>query len=217
MPVFRNLLKDINLDTIKGVLLDLDNTLYDYAPCHEYAIRMCYRHLSKKVRVTYGKYLKDYKLAQSVVKSQNVNQAASHSRFLYFQALLEKYFGKTPFKLTITLENIYWDSFLKKMTLGEGVSDFLKVLKGKGIKTCLVTNLTAKIQFRKVVRLGLDKYIDFIVSSEESGREKPNPGIFLKALEKIGLGASGMIMIGDGKKEDAASAKKTGITTYLIK
>jgi beta-phosphoglucomutase-like phosphatase (HAD superfamily) len=48
------------------------------------------------------------------------------------------------------------------------------------------SDMTADWQFRKLERLGLLDRIDFAVTSEEAGVEKPAPGFFALCLEKAG-------------------------------
>ncbi len=72
--------------------------------------------------------------------------------------------------------------------------------KKNSIKICLITDLTASIQFRKIINTKMDKYIDFVVTSEEAGVEKPDSVIFSLALSKLGLSSGEVIMIGDDKK-----------------
>lgn len=40
---------DIPLDQKKGVLIDIDDTLYDYHPCHQYALQQCHIRYNKKL------------------------------------------------------------------------------------------------------------------------------------------------------------------------
>ncbi|MEK7172684.1 MAG: HAD family hydrolase, partial [Patescibacteria group bacterium] len=85
-----------------------------------------------------------------------------------------------------------------------------------GIIICLITDLTAKVQFEKIKFLKIDNYINFIVSSEEAGVDKPGVAIFKLALEKIRLLPEQVMMIGDSYERDIAGAKKLGLKTFLV-
>jgi len=76
--------------------------------------------------------------------------------------------------LALDLEQTYWREFLVNTRLFPGVREFLQQLKSIGIKTANITDLTAQIQFRKMVYFGLDEYFDYVVTSEEAGCDKPN-------------------------------------------
>ena len=102
------------------------------------------------------------------------------------------------------------------MSLRPGVEDFFKNCNSLGVIICLITDLSAKRQFEKIKFLKIDPYINFIVSSEEAGIEKPGTAIFKLALEKIGLLPEQVIMIGDNYKKDILGAKKMGLKAFLV-
>ena len=81
----------------------------------------------------------------------------------------------------LDLEQTYWRTFLINCKLFSGVLDFVQLLKSKGIATANITDLTAQIQFRKLVYFGLDEYFDYVVTSEEAGKDK-NMLLYLGAL-----------------------------------
>ena len=208
--------EEIKKTKVKAVLLDLDNTLYEYEPCHQYALKSCWQYFQKNNQISFSKFKKDYEVARQGVKKYTLGQAASHSRFLYFQRFLEKTYGKTDMILTIKLEKMYWENFFKKMKLFDGVLDFLRKCGKNNIKVCLITDLTAKIQFEKINHLKIGKYLNFVVSSEEAGHDKPHRDIFKLALEKLELRPKDVILIGDDYEKDLAGGEKIGIKTILI-
>lgn len=213
---FKTILEGIKNKNTKFVLLDLDNTLYSYLPCHQYALKKCYEEFFKLFPITYKNFLEIYKNCGKDVKKQIKNQAASHSRLLYFQRMFEVFYNKTDIKNSLKFEKIYWQKFFEKMKIkGETVS-FLKELKKNKIKIVLVTDLTTKLQFEKILYLKLDQSIDFIVTSEEAGREKPHKKIFSLALKKIGANKKDCIIIGDDLEKDGKGGQNLGIFTYII-
>ena len=203
----------IKKSDIKAILLDLDNTLYQYELCHQYALKSCWQYFRKNNPISFFQFKKDYELAKMEVKKNTLGQAASHSKFLYFQKFLEKKFKKTDINLTIKLEEHYWINFFKRMKLFKGALNFLKKCKENNVKICLITDLTARIQFEKVKILKIGKYIDFIVSSEEAGKEKPHKAIFSLALQKLKMSPNEVILIGDDYNKDFIGAEKLKIKT----
>ena len=91
------------------------------------------------------------------------------------------------------------------------VLDFIQLLKSKGIVTANITDLTAQIQFRKLVYFGLDEFFDYVVTSEEAGADKPDKRPFEVALEKLQLEPKNIWMIGDNAKSDMVGAGKMGM------
>ena len=59
--------------------------------------------------------------------------------------------------------------------------------------------------------MGLDSYIDFIVTSEEAGAEKPNPHLFDICVEKAVFSADEFAFIGDSLKKDVEGSAKSGL------
>lgn len=64
---------------------------------------------------------------------------------------------------------------------------------------------------------GLMKYIDFVYSSEEMGRSKPAPDLFLSALEALGCSPEEACMVGDRIDNDIRPAKKLGMMTVRLR
>lgn len=189
----------------KLLLLDLDNTLYAYAPCHRSAIREAHRVYRQTVeKIPFGEFLKGYAGAQASVKARTRNQGASHSRLLYFQNLLETRTGKTRPEKALLLENSYWACFIKRIRLFPWVLPLVKSCVRQGIKTALVTDLTARIQMEKILRCKLTPWITFLVTSEEAGAEKPAPRIYALALKKAGASPKETVMIGDDPAKDVS-------------
>lgn len=210
------LFKDINLDNIQGVLLDIDDTLYEYEICHKYALMVCYNTFNEKEDISYEIFKAHYDAARKRVNIDLFGQGASHSRFLYFQKLFESFYSKTCVELTMQFDNLYWKSFFKKMILKKDALEFLERCKRNSIKICLLTDLTAEIQFKKIIQLGIGKYIDYIVSSEEAGVEKPHPYMFKLGLEKLQINSSQAIVVGDSLSRDILGGENLNINVAHI-
>lgn len=207
---------EVDLTGIQGVLLDLDDTLYSYDRCHDYALLKAHAHINGHLNLDCDEFLKEYSKARARVNTELKGQGSSHSRLLYFQKLLESVAGKTNFSLSISSEEVYWRSFFEKMELLTDARYFLEKCKNKHIPICIVTDLTAKIQMEKIVKLGIADYIDFLVSSEEAGVEKPHPYIFKLAVEKLGIDNDKLIMIGDNINRDVLGARLLNIKSIHI-
>ena len=99
--------------------------------------------------------------------------------------------------------------------LYDDVIPVMKKLREKDMKIGLITNL--EIDMKPVCsELGLNPYLDLIVTSGEAGSDKPQPEIFLLALKKAGVEASEAIHVGDQYKIDAVGAVGAGIKPVII-
>lgn len=206
-----DILNNFDFTKVRGILLDLDNTVYEYKPCHTMALKALYDAYHKINPVSYDVFLTLYENAQHAVKKRTDGQGASHSRLLYIQNVIEETLGRTDIEKILDLEEIYWSTFVKTMKLRDEVRKFLVKCKENGVIVCLITDLTASIQFRKIQALELIGLFDFIVTSEEAGMEKPDPGIFSYALEKMNLTQGDVVMIGDDITKDIDGARNYNI------
>jgi HAD superfamily hydrolase (TIGR01549 family) len=197
----------------KGILLDIDNTLYNYEPLHQLAQRALFNFVSTTFKINLNVISVAYKQAKLQVKHNNPVSAASHNRLLYVQNLCE-ILGINAFENSILLYDTYWNTFLESLTLSNGAKAFLSSYGHLSI--CLLTDLTAHIQHRKVAKLELHKWANYMVTSEEAGCEKPHPFMFQLALKKLNLQASEVCMIGDSFKKDIEGANSLGIKSYWL-
>ncbi len=196
----------------KGILLDLDNTLYEYTTPHNKGLNEVISYCYIRFNIPSEEIKTAYSLGRQKVHIELSETAASHNRLLYFQKMLE-ILKIPPFKYALKLYNLYWDTFLNNMKLHDGVIDFLDKYKGK---ICIVSDLTAHIQYKKIQKLKIESYIHSIVTSEESGREKPHSYPFMLALQKLELTSDNVFMIGDSFKKDIVGALNMGIESFWI-
>lgn len=196
----------------KGILLDIDNTIYHYDSCHKKAIQVLFEFVQKEVKV--DNFEDAFIRARKSIHIELAETASSHNRLLYFQRACE-YVGINPLSWAMKFYNVYWDTFLNSIELYDGVLEFLEIASQKS-SICFVTDLTTHIQYKKVEKLGLAKYVSHIVSSEEAGREKPHPYIFLSALNKLNLKPDEVCMIGDSYKKDIVGALSLGIQSIWL-
>lgn len=200
---------------IRAVILDLDDTLYAYKPLHEAAEARVWEFISGKLEITRQRYEEAYGFGKKETKRQLGNVGASHNRLLYFQKTLE-HLGIDPIPLSLRMYDVYWGTFLEKMSLREGAREFIDRMHGLGIRLMICTDLTAHIQHRKIEALGIAEDIGYLVTSEEAGCEKPSPEIFILCLEKLQLRPEEVCCIGDSPEKDVEGAKAVGIHAMLF-
>ncbi len=105
---------------------------------------------------------------------------------------------------------IYRNAYQKVVRKVSGAEQLLKTFK-KSYKIGIVTNNLIEEQVQKLKNLGLDGYVDSLVTSEEIGHTKPHPLIFETAMKRLGVTPAETIMIGDSWEHDIAGAFKLGI------
>lgn len=191
----------------KGLILDIDNTLYDYQSCHTKALMAITQYFENEFSIDEKLCLSSYDKGRKNIHLKLNGYAASHNRLLYFQEMCN-ILNINPLKYALKLSSIYWNVFLDNMKLFDGVHDLLSYYKNK---ICFTTDLTADIQYKKIEKLNLSKFSHLIVTSEESGIEKPHPYIFLLSLKKLQTKTSEVCMIGDNFDKDIVGARNLNI------
>ena len=151
------------------------------------------------------------------IKARLGDTASSHSRLLYLQRMMEIMGLGSQILLALDFEQTYWRTFLVNATLFDDVKELLDDLRLLGIPTAIVTDLTAQIQFRKVVYFGLEHHFNFVVTSEEAGFDKPHKAPFLLAMEKMQPKGSCIWMIGDNPINDMRGSREKINATTLQK
>lgn len=189
-------------------LFDTDNTLYSYDPAHTAAQKAVRDKIVSTLSITPEEFDKAFKEAKNQVKLRLKNTASSHSRLLYLQRMVEIIGLGSQVLLALDFEQTYWRTFLSNAVLFDGLKEVLDDIRLLGIPTAIVTDLTAQIQFRKVVYFGLDQYFDYIVTSEEAGFDKPHEAPFQIALAKMRPKGDCIWMIGDNPVNDIRGARE---------
>lgn len=189
------------------VLIDLDNTVYPYQQAHLAGLEGAAQIAEKLLGIRREDFDDTYRTARAQIKRRLGSVAASHSRLLYFQRMLEQLGLGSQVGYALELEQAYWSLFLEAAQLRPQVLDFLDDLRLYGIPSVALTDLTAAIQFRKMLVWRLDRYLDWIVTSEEVGADKPAPEMFDTALAKLGGVEGSVWMIGDSVEADIDGAK----------
>ena len=209
--------KDKIMIKLKGfpeaVIFDTDNTLYPYFPAHKEATKAVEDKVLKQLGINKVIFRSAFKEARLDIKNRLGKVASSHSRLLYMQKTIEKLELGTRILTTLDLEQTYWRTFLSNCKLFPDALNFIQLLKSKGVITANITDLTAQIQFRKLVYFGLDELFDYVVTSEEAGADKPDKRPFEVALQKLGVdsGNNKIWMIGDDPLTDMVGAGEMGL------
>jgi HAD superfamily hydrolase (TIGR01549 family) len=214
-------------DRPHAVFFDLDNTLYPYQPSHEAGMAAVREKAGKSLGAGPAEFDDAFAKARTETKNRLGTTASSHSRLLYFQRTLEHLGFRSQAQLNLEFEQTYWNSFLFEMERRDGVLDFLDLLARASVPKVIITDLTTGIQLRKLVYLELDRFFEFVITSEESGADKPDRSSFDLAITKLSMldrpgppvnHGSTIWMIGDNLTADIEGAKNAiDATTLALK
>lgn len=92
----------------------------------------------------------------------------------------------------------------------------LNDLHGKGYGIGIIANQSPGTA-QRLEDWGLGKYVHVVAASAELGVAKPDPEIFLRALEMAGCAPEEAVMVGDRLDNDIYPAKKLGMKTVWIR
>jgi HAD superfamily hydrolase (TIGR01509 family) len=88
---------------------------------------------------------------------------------------------------------------ISKIEIIDGTIDFLKRIKEKGHKCCIVTNCNKRVAEKIVDFIGINDYIDFIISADDCVNGKPSPEPYQKAIARYNIPNNKCIIFEDSK------------------
>lgn len=192
---------------VKAVVFDLDGTLLD-------------RDSSLKVfiRNQYKRYIKELK---HVPEEQYINRFIELDKRGYvwkdkvYQQLLQEQSISS-----LTWEQLledYINHFQHSCIPFPNMEHVLKELRNRGILLGMITNGFTEFQFLNIRALGIDKYIDIILVSEQEGVKKPQAEIFQRALERLNVSPKESLYVGDHPENDVIAARNVGMNAVWKK
>ncbi|MCC8139610.1 MAG: HAD-IA family hydrolase [Lachnospiraceae bacterium] len=195
---------------IKAVIFDIDDTLYDFRNANVAAITAVADYAEKELGIGAEEFRELHKKTMADAKQRMGDVAASHNRLIRYQTILESR-GLPLHPHALRMYEIYWRSILDTAKPFAGVREMMEELHSRGIRIGIGTDMTAYIQFRKLERMELLAFVDFLVSSEEASAEKPAPVFFARCVEKALCSAEECLFVGDNLKKDVRGAMHAGL------
>ncbi|MBA7686174.1 Phosphoglycolate phosphatase [subsurface metagenome] len=207
---------------IKAIFFDWFNTLARYEPPREELHSQALREFGIEVSpekilpgvLTADMYFFDENASSPVEKRDRKERAEVYTR--YQKIILSEAGVKADQELLAKVLNKVEQLFKGiTFTLFDDVLSTLETLKEQRFTLGLLTNL-AQDMSPLCHKLGLESYLDFVVTSQQVGADKPEPPIFLAALDRAKVEASQAVHVGDQYKLDVVGARRVGINPILI-
>ena len=156
---------------IKTVILDIDDTLYEWAALDPVVVR---EFMGPYVNAHFGWTVEEYyrrlREATDELVAFSGTTGDCRDRIIRYQLMVEKAgFPVDPHALD--MYRLYWDRMIERIEPYEGEIETLRELRSRGIRIGVCSDNTAELQFRKLRKLGVGIYMDFIVTSAEAGIE----------------------------------------------
>lgn len=187
---------------IRGVVFDLDHTLFDrYA-----TLRAILPEARSRFSLAEG--ITDEKLTEAWI--------AADRRYVHFG--WPKMFGELaktgvfadPAPAPNELGAFLRDTFSRVAVPFPDARPVLCELRRRGLRLAVITNGKSALQRKKLEMIGLTDLFDEILVSEEAGVEKPDPAIFRVMERRLGLPADELCYVGDNEVNDVKGARAAG-------
>ncbi len=205
---------------IKAVSFDFYNTLVRFWPpleeiqqaaCHELGLTV------EQDAITHGYAIADV-LFNRENEERSLSKRSDEDRLEFFGRYEQLILETAGIPVSLDLAQRVWKmvmSVRKDFVPFNDAVPALEQLREAGYKVGIITNLRRDLN-DLCQRVGLAPYLDFAVGSEEVGREKPHPPIFLAALKRVHAAPEEVVHVGDQLRSDVMGAQGVGMHGVLI-
>jgi putative hydrolase of the HAD superfamily len=194
---------------IKAILFDLDNTLVDFMKMKREACKSAISSMidaGLKMGINEGYK----KLFLSYMKVGIESDRA-------FTEFLKKETGEADSKILASGINAYLETKSKFLKLYPNIISTLEKLKETGLILGIVTDAPKVKAYQRLLAMKIEKYFDFVIGFEDTGKKKKTDIPLKMAIEKLKLEPEEIMMVGDSIKRDVIPAKKLGVVSVFAK
>lgn len=202
---------------MRGLLLDLDDTLYDYAPAEQRGRAAALSMVVQDTGLEWSHAVRLYDEARARVKQRVPQRGSSHSRLLYLHELAATSGGPGVLARVRGWERAFWSAYLRGAELRPFARELLVGWRARGDKVAIVTDLVLEVQLWKLEVLGLCELVDVLVASEEVQHDKPALDAFELAIERLGAKREQCVIVGDSLDKDGQAARALGVPFYRVR
>jgi HAD superfamily hydrolase (TIGR01549 family) len=203
--------------SVKGVLFDLEGTLVKKSldvpeVFHEALIR---NKICIPIKDIEKAFIKVQKEQGTTIQEQCGKIPRLEYHNLWNISILKNLGVKDPNK-DIVNELGQWID-ISDITAQPEAFDLLSILKTKKLKTGIVSGIYEKEIHTILNRVNLDETLfDTIVGADTIKKLKPDPDVFLYALQKLTISPQEAIFVGDNLEKDYKAAQKVGLIPFLL-
>ena len=205
---------------IKAVFFDLYNTLVQYEPpreelqaraLQEFGIKVTPEALRRPL-ATADEYIYGEIARGSLSQRSKEEQTAI---WVNYEGVLLREAGIEADESLILGLLGKMRQFDMKLVLYDDVLPTLTDLKGRGLLLGLISNIDRDMT-SLLEEVGLSSKLPVVVTSQDTGYNKPHPEIFREALRQAGVQAPEAIYIGDQHQIDVVGANQVGMKGILL-
>ncbi len=196
---------------LKAILFDVDDTLFDRHGAQLMALDAVVREFpdvfaSIDHRIVVDAFLEsDRIIVQEFSESDYAFEEARSRRQRLFLRLLG--LDESPVE---EMAEFYVEVYPRAHAPIEGAESVVEELAAR-FRLGVVSNGFPDVQYQKLETLGIHRFFECIVLSEELGIRKPDPGIFWRATELLGVRPDDCLYVGDSYANDVVGANQAGM------
>ena len=188
---------------LKAVIFDLDGTLLDRDSSLAAFVAAQYRDLASSLSPAPSEdFLKRF---------LELDDHGSVWKDKVYQSLVLE-FGIAKIGWEELLQD-YVTNFRRYCVPFPGTTEALALLAESGYKLAIVSNGRHPFQLHSAEALGIVSMFEFVMVSEQEGVRKPDPEIFRRALERLGVSAREAVYVGDHPATDVQATRRAGLKT----
>lgn len=202
----------------KLLLLDADNTLFDFGAAEHYALYQTFREVdwdcNEEIYTCYH-HCNDA-LWKALERGEVTRSELKVLRFEQTRGWMLQNGYTAPECDYDAMCTAYLANLGESAVLFDGAEELCIELKAH-YRMALITNGTATVQYSRMKASGMDQHFEKLFISEEIGAEKPSEAFFdcvFAAYPEIGR--EEMLVIGDSISSDIKGAYNAGIDACLI-
>lgn len=201
---------------MKAIIFDLDDTICNTSEILDQALRNTF---TENLAHFPSKTVEEMMLLNKEAFKEtflNPNIPVSSSTILIWLRCFELLNITPPIKVVLRLIEKIRAEVSAEIKLIEGAEAILTLLSQKHIKIGILSNGAYMEQAEKLVILGIDSYIDYLVTPDICLANKPDAKAFTYMLDKLHISPDEALMIGDDIQADIKGAKSVGIKTVYF-
>ncbi len=194
---------------IRAVVFDLDNTLIDFMRMKDAAVRAA-------AGAMVGAGLRD-PVDEVVAGIEAVYARKGIEYQQVFDDFLEERLGEVDWKILASGVLAYRRSREAHLVLYPLAAATLVGLAKRGLNLAVVSDAPRREAWMRLVALGIHPFFDAVVTFEDTGRHKPDPIPFRRALDLLGVDPVESLMVGDWAERDMVGAAQIGMRTVFAR
>ena len=188
------------MKNIKAVLFDLDDTLFDrsktFSQFCDYVIES---YFLEATNTSVALTVKEFMI--------RIDNNGYYDRNLFYHDVIERW------KLNCTVQQLEegWLEIIGKFAVAESHSLHALEHLSKSYILGIVTNGSSLMQNRKIDGLGIRRYFNTIIISDDLGIRKPETQIFIHACKTMNICPEDVAFVGDNYEIDIVGAEHAGL------